>query len=138
MTCTAREGKWLHRAPQLMLYWIAQVLHVAVLRRHYDTVQALMDFEFPLMCKNGRRWMPIDEAVSLRDRRMVKVLHTAEVQQIKALHKAKRGALLKTMEKMNDVTFKVSCPLPFLTAFQSHFPGKGCLQMNAIVHHCPM
>ena len=89
---------------------IVQVLHVAVLRRQYDTVQALVEYEFPLACKNARRWLPIDEAVALRDRRMVKVLHGAEVQQIKALHKAKRGALLQTMAKMDDFTFKVGCP----------------------------
>ena len=93
-----------------------QVLHVAVLRRQYDTVQALVEYEFPLVCKNERRWLPVDEAVALRDRRMVKVLHGAEVQQIKALHKAKRGALLQTMAKMDDFTFKVglslhSCPV---------------------------
>ena len=86
------------------------MLHVAVLRRQYDTVQALIDYEFPLICKNERRWLPIDEAVALRDRRMVKLLHAAEVQQVKALHKAKRGALLQTMAEMNDVTFKVGCP----------------------------
>ena len=84
-----------------------QVLHVAVLRQHYDTVQALIDFGYPLSCKNDRKWMPLDEAVSLRDRRMVKLLHGAEYSQIKALHKAKRGALLKTMQDMEDVTFKV-------------------------------
>lgn len=84
-----------------------QVLHVAVLRQHYDTVQALIHFGYPLSCKNGRKWMPLDEAVSLRDRRMVKLLHGAEISQIKALHKAKRGALLKTMQDMEDVTFKV-------------------------------
>ena len=84
-----------------------QVLHVAVLRQHYDTVQALIDFGYPLGCKNDRKWMPLDEAVSLRDRRMVKLLHAAEIGQIKALHKAKRGALLRTMQDMEDVTFKV-------------------------------
>ena len=83
---------------------------MAVLRRQYDSVQALIEYEFPLVCKNARRWLPIDEAVALRDRRMVKVLHAAEVQTIKALHKAKRGALLQTMAKMDDFTFKVGCP----------------------------
>lgn len=84
-----------------------QVLHVAVLRRHHDTVQALIDFGYPLICKNSRKWMPIDEAVSLRDRAMVKLIHEADAQQIKALHKAKRGALLQTMKNMDDFTFKV-------------------------------
>ena len=83
---------------------------MAVLRRQYDTVQALIEYEFPLVCKNARRWLPIDEAVALRDRRMVRVLHAAEVQTIKALHKAKRGALLQTMAKMANFTFKVGCP----------------------------
>ncbi len=106
-----------------------QVLHVAVLRRQYDTVQALVEYEFPLVCKNERRWLPVDEAVALRDRRMVKVLHGAEVQQIKALHKAKRGALLQTMAEMDDFTFKVGChcrhalsinPLPMLKVAIAH------------------
>ena len=84
-----------------------QVLHLAVLRQHYDTVQALIDSGYPLFCKNSRKWMPLDEAVSLRDRRMVKLLHAADIQQMKALHRAKRGALLQTMQDMDDFTFKV-------------------------------
>ena len=91
----------------IKLSMAVQVLHLAVLRQHYDTVQALIDFGYPLFCKNSRKWMPLDEAVSLRDRRMVKLLHAADIQQMKALHRAKRGALLQTMQDMDDFTFKV-------------------------------
>ena len=98
---------WLRRLSIINMSMTVQVLHLAVLRQHYDTVQALIDFGYPLFCKNIRKWMPLDEAVSLRDRRMVKLLHAADIQQMKALHRAKRGALLQTMQDMDDFTFKV-------------------------------
>lgn len=54
----------------------------------------------------------MDEAVSLRDRRMVKLLYSAQVAGLKALHRAKRGDLLATMREMPDYTFKVALCWP--------------------------
>ena len=107
----------------ISLSMAVQALHLAVLRQHYDTVQALIDFGYPLFCKNSRKWMPLDEAVSLRDRRMVKLLHSADIQQMKALHRAKRGALLQTMQDMDDFTFKVwtsACCNTMLTVWDAY------------------
>lgn len=53
------------------------------------------------------RWAPLDEAVGLRDRRMVKLLYGSQMAALKALHQAKRGDLLATMREMPDYTFKV-------------------------------
>jgi ankyrin repeat protein len=83
------------------------VLHVAALRHHYDTAQALVDGGFPLAARNARRWTALDDAISMRDRRMVRLLYAAELAAIKAHHKAKRGALLQTMREMPDYSFKV-------------------------------
>ena len=116
-------GACLRCLPMIRLSMAVQVLHLAVLRQHYDTVQALIDFGYPLFCKNIRKWMPLDEAVSLRDRRMVKLLHAADIQQMKALHRAKRGALLQTMQDMDDFTFKVG-----IICMLQHCAGSwGCL-----------
>ena len=86
-------------------------MHVAVLRQQHEVVQALLDFGFPLAVKNSRRWEPIDEAISLRDRAMVKLLLLAEVTAFKAEQKAKRAALLQTMRDLDDFTFKVGVVL---------------------------
>ena len=59
------------------------------------------------MIRSGRKWAPIDEAVALRDRRMVRLLHVADVGALKAEHRAKRGDLLESMRGMPDYTFKV-------------------------------
>lgn len=101
----------------------AQVLHVAVLRHHHELVEALLDFGFPVGIRNERRWMPLDEAVSARDRRMVKLLHVADVTAMKAANRAKRGDLLTSMRDMPDYTFKVGL-LPDLALFMcsiTHF-----------------
>ncbi|CAL8467988.1 g7526 [Coccomyxa elongata] len=87
------------------------VMHVAVLRQQHEVVQALLDFGFPLAVKNSRRWEPIDEAISLRDRTMVKLLLAAEVAAFKAEQKAKRAALLQTMRDLDDFTFKLKWEL---------------------------
>lgn len=82
-------------------------MHVAVLRHQYELVQALMESGFPLAAKNSRRWEPVDEAISLRDRRMVKLLLEADIAAFKAEQKAKRAALLQTMRGMDNFIFKV-------------------------------
>ncbi|BDA42329.1 Ankyrin repeat domain-containing protein 13B [Coccomyxa sp. Obi] len=87
------------------------VMHVAVLRQQHEVVQALLEFGFPLAVKNSRRWEPIDEAISLRDRAMVKLLLAAEYAAFKAEQKAKRAALLQTMQDLDDFTFKLKWEL---------------------------
>jgi hypothetical protein len=82
-------------------------MHVAVLRHQHDLVQALLEFGFPFALKNSRRWEPVDEAISLRDRPMVKLLTAADIAAFKAEQKAKRKALLQTMRDIDDFTFKV-------------------------------
>lgn len=98
-----------------------QVMHVAVLRQQHEVVQALLDFGFPLAVKNSRRWEPIDEAISLRDRAMVKLLLAAEVAAFKAEQKAKRAALLQTMWDLDDFTFKVGTRVVGLTPLMAVF-----------------
>ncbi len=80
---------------------------MAVLRHQHELVQALLEFGFPFTLKNSRRWEPVDEAISLRDRAMVKLLIAADVAAFKAEQKAKRAALLQTMRDLDDFTFKV-------------------------------
>lgn len=50
----------------------AQVLHVAVLRRRYELAEALLDAGFPVALSNERKWAPVDEAIALGDKRMVR------------------------------------------------------------------
>ena len=104
------------------------VLHVAVLRHRHELAQALLDFGFPVMLRSGRKWAPIDEAVALRDRRMVRLLHAADVTALKAEHRAKRGDLLASMRSMPDYTFKVGCP----HAFQR----RACMHAVPCLHAC--
>ena len=49
-----------------------QVLHVAVLRRRHDLAGALLEAGFPVALAKARKWAPVDEAIALNDKRMVR------------------------------------------------------------------
>ena len=53
-----------------------QVLHVAVLRRRHDLAGALLEAGFPVALANARKWAPVDEAIALNDKRMVRPRHS--------------------------------------------------------------
>ena len=84
-----------------------QVLHVAVLARHVDTVEALLEAGWSGRTLNARRWTALQEAVALGDRACAAVLHSAEVAAEKAMLRVKRDALLQTMRDMPNISFKV-------------------------------
>jgi len=52
------------------------VLHVAVLRRRHDLAGALLEAGFPVALANARKWAPVDEAIALNDKRMVRPRHS--------------------------------------------------------------
>ncbi len=86
----------------------AQVLHIAVLRRNRELVQALLASGFPGDLKNARRWEPVDEAVALRDFELTRILLEHSHQVVKSLIKSKKGSLLETLRSIDDVSFKVT------------------------------
>lgn len=49
-----------------------QVLHVAVLRKHTQTVESLLAAGFPIGEESARGWLALDVAVEAEDRPMVK------------------------------------------------------------------
>ncbi|KAK9816485.1 hypothetical protein WJX72_000874 [[Myrmecia] bisecta] len=92
------------------LHWDPQgntVLHIAVLRRHYNLVDTLLAADVPLKTPNSRGWLAIDEAIALKDARLVKALHTKETADLKKQIKAKKAYLLATMQSMPDYGFKL-------------------------------
>ena len=45
---------------------------MAVLRRRYELAEALLEAGFPVALSNERKWAPVDEAIALSDKRMVR------------------------------------------------------------------
>jgi len=92
-----------------------QALHVAVLRRQYGAIHALLEAGVPADVKSERMWSPIDEAVALRDAEGAKILYTCvrvgpcwqqEVKQIAASWRGStRGLGLYQLS-----TFSPTCP----------------------------
>lgn len=46
---------------------------MAVLRQRHALVEALLATGFPVAVPNTRKWLPIDEAIALNDKRMVRL-----------------------------------------------------------------
>ena len=107
-----------------------QVLHVAVLRRRVAVLLALLDAGIPPNLQNSHRWTPLDEAVSLKDKGMVMLLHARETATTKADLKAKKGDLLRSLTEMPDYSFQVgNWRSPLIHLFlQSDVP---CLSRHA-------
>lgn len=80
---------------------------MAVMRRRHALVERLLALGFQGSVRSARGWTAMDEATALADRRLVRILHTAEVAAVKAELKSKRGLLLQTMREMPDYSFKV-------------------------------
>ena len=80
----------LKRSPTL------QVLHVAVLRRHNETAEALLAAGFPAGEESERGWLALDVAVEAEDRPLVKVwcIHvlTTNVLELKTAESHCQGA----------------------------------------------
>lgn len=70
-------------------------------------VVALLENGVPANVPNIRRWTPLDEAVSLRDKELVKLLHARETAILKAEMKAKKADLLKSISDIPDLSFQV-------------------------------
>lgn len=84
-----------------------QALHLAVLRRRASVVLALLDAGFPPDAKARGRWTALDDAISLKDKELVKVLHSRQTAAVKADLKAKKGLLLDSLNGMPNVSFQV-------------------------------
>lgn len=85
-----------------------QALHIAVLRKKPSLVLALLETGVSPSVQNTRRWTPVEEAVSLRDKELVKLLYARETSLLKAEMKAKKSDLLKSLEDIPDLSFQVS------------------------------
>ena len=46
---------------------------MAVLQRRYELAEALLEAGFPAALSNARKWAPVDEAIALNDKRMVRL-----------------------------------------------------------------
>lgn len=73
---------------------------------------ALLDANFPPDAPSRDRWTPLDDAITLKDKELVKVLHTRQTAAIKAELKSKKGQLLESLRSMPDVSFQVVLGAP--------------------------
>lgn len=89
-----------------MCYW--QALHIAVLRRRASVVLALLDANFPPEAPSQGRWTALDDAIALKDKELVKLLHSRQTAAVKADLKAKKGQLLNSLTDMPNVSFQAS------------------------------
>lgn len=84
-----------------------QALHLAVLRKRASVVLALLDAGFPPDAQSRDRWVALDDAITLKDKELVKVLHSRQTAAVKAELKSKKGQLLASLNGMPNVSFQV-------------------------------
>ena len=72
-------------------------------------VLALLDAGFPVTAKNAHQWSALEDAAALKDKELVKILHTREISSLKAELKAKKESLLTSLNEIPDCTFQVDC-----------------------------
>ena len=84
-----------------------QVLHVAVLMRNQEAVQALLESGFSSMCRNSRRWTALDEAISTRHHGITKLLYMHAYAYKKQRMKEKKAQLLTTCNELPNYSVKV-------------------------------
>ena len=82
---------------------------MAVLRKRPAMVLALLDAGFPVTAKNAHQWSALEDAAALKDKELVKILHTREISSLKAELKAKKESLLTSLNEIPDCTFQVNC-----------------------------
>ena len=70
-------------------------------------VLALLDKGFPPDAQSRDRWTALDDAITLKDKELVKVLHSRQTAAVKADLKAKKGQLLDSLNSMPNVSFQV-------------------------------
>ncbi|GIL52373.1 hypothetical protein Vafri_8261 [Volvox africanus] len=104
-------------------------LHVAVMRRQYDVVSALLDAGCSAAARNARGWVPLMEAVEQGDRSLALQLAAAEIAQVRTVVKAKKATLLALLRKeMPDFSLKLKWELG------SSMPGVGALVRRYAPH----
>ncbi len=96
----------LHVPLRLSLHY-CQVLHVAVLMRNQEAVQALLESGFSSMCRNSRRWTALDEAISTRHHGITKLLYMHAYAYKKQRMKEKKAQLLTTCNELPNYSVKV-------------------------------
>ena len=85
---------------------------------------ALLDMGFPPDAQSRERWTALDDAITLKDKELVKVLHSRQTAAVKADLKAKKGQLLDSLNSMPNVSFQVCIlPVPVLPG-QTNLPFK--------------
>ena len=57
---------------------------MAVLRRRPSIVLAMLDSGFPVTVVNAHNWTALDEAIALKDKELVKILHSRQTAGLKA------------------------------------------------------
>jgi hypothetical protein len=79
-------------------------LHVAVLRGHIGVLDVLLsdDVDFPLDVRSSTGWTPLQEAVHLGDRRLVKLLFQKQLDRSKREFERKKPLLLATLQSLPD------------------------------------
>lgn len=70
-------------------------------------VLALLDGGVPPKVESSRRWTPLDEAVALKDKELVKLLHARETAALKADMRARKADLLASIAQLPDTSFQV-------------------------------
>ena len=96
----------LHVPLRVSLHY-CQVLHVAVLMRNQEAVQALLGSGFSSMCRNSRRWTALDEAISTRHHGITKLLYMHAYAYKKQRMKEKKAQLLTTCNELPNYSVKV-------------------------------
>ena len=84
------------------------MLHVASVRGHVGVCEALLAAGAKLNAKNDRGWTALDEAISLKDARMVTVLYRHRMSELKSVYKSKKIELIDNLSNMPD--FKMQVP----------------------------
>lgn len=103
-------------------------LHVAVLRRNMDCIDALLEAGSPAGQRNGRGWAPVYQAVEFRDRAMALKLLRADMIQTKADVKTKKQAVMKKLWELPDFSTQLHWEL------SSSVPGVGLLLRRYAPH----
>eukprot|EP00899_Mesostigma_viride_P011640 jgi/Mesvir1/20477/Mv12364-RA.2 len=84
-----------------------QPLHVAVLRGNLDAARTLLEKGFPVSTKNVSGWVALDEAITMADAPMVRLLLEYEQASHKQLFKQKKPELLASLANMPDFRMQI-------------------------------
>lgn len=82
-------------------------MHLAVLRNDYEALKTILKYEIPSDIKSSRGWSPLDEAVCLKNKKFISILHNRHLDDLKAEVKSAKKRLLITLNEMQDYSMEV-------------------------------